>query len=135
MNLLIDTNAYSDMVRGNAAIADLLGQADIVYLPVIVIGELKRGFYNGSRVKQNVETLEDFIIEARTRVLDIDIGTAEQYGQLAAYLKQQGTPIPINDIWIAALCLQYDIPLLTSDRDFKRLPQLTLISAAPNSKA
>lgn len=127
MNLLLDTNAYSDFVRGDLGLAQLLNQADIVYVPVIVIGEMKRGFYYGSQVRKNIENLERFIAKPRTRVLDISQETAEQYGQLAAYLKQQGTPIPINDVWIAALCVQYDLPLLTRDSDFQHLPQLTLL--------
>lgn len=127
MSLLLDANAYIDFVRGDRGLARLLNQADIVYLPVIVIGELKRGFYYGSRVRENIENLERFIAKPRTRVLDISRETAEQYGQLAAYLKQQGTPIPINDVWIAALCIQYDLPLLTRDSDFQYLPQLTLL--------
>lgn len=127
MSLLIDTNAYSDLVRGDSSVARLLNQADIVYLPVIVIGELKRGFYFGSRVQENMQTLEKFIAKPRTRVLDISQETAEQYGILASYLKQQGTPVPINDVWIAALCVQYDLPLLTRDSDFQYLPQLTLL--------
>jgi tRNA(fMet)-specific endonuclease VapC len=128
MNPVIDTNAYSDLMRGSTTIASLIAGADVVYLPVIVIGELKRGFYYGNRAKQNVAVLEDFISEARTRVLDITSETAEQYGRLAAYLKQQGTPIPINDVWIAAICVQYDLPLLTRDSDFERLPQVNLLT-------
>ena len=127
MNLLLDTNAYSDYVRGNQQIVEVLDRADIVYLPVIVIGELKRGFYRGSRVIENIKSLEIFIAKPRTRVLEVNQETAEQYGQLAAYLKQQGTPIPTNDVWIAALCVQYDLPLLTRDSDFQNLPPLTLI--------
>ena len=127
MNLLVDTNAYSDYVRGSEAVSKLLNQADIVYLPVIVIGELKRGFYYGLRAKDNLISLEKFIVKPRTRVLDVTAETAEQYGRLATYLKQQGTPIPANDVWIAALCLQYDLPLLTRDSDFQHLPQLTLL--------
>ena len=129
MNLVIDTNVYSDLVRGDQSVADLLHQAEIVYLPTIVVGELKRGFYHGGQAKKNIRTFEKFITKPRIRVLDITAETAEHYGRLAAYLKSQATPIPTNDIWIAALCLQYDIPLLTRDSDFERLPQLTLISA------
>jgi predicted nucleic acid-binding protein len=127
MNFILDTNAYSDFVRGDASVAKFLNEADVVYLPVIVIGELKRGFYYGTKVKENIDSLEKFLAKPRTNVLDITDETAEHYGMLAAYLKTQGTPIPINDIWIAALCLQYDLPLLTSDGDFQNLPQITLL--------
>ena len=125
MNFIIDTNAYSDFVRGDVSVAKFLNEADIVYLPVIVIGELKRGFYYGSRIKENLDGLQKFLAKPRTKVLEITDETAEHYGMLAAYLKTQGTPIPTNDIWIAALCLQYDLPLLTSDSDFQYLPQIT----------
>lgn len=128
MSLALDTNAYSDFVRGDQRIADLLNSADVVYLPVIVVGELKQGFYFGSKVKTNIEALQKFIAKPRTRILDITEETAEYYGHAVAYLKQNGTPIPINDIWIAALCLQYHVPLLTRDSDFRNLPQLTLVS-------
>lgn len=127
MNFILDTNAYSDFVRGDASVADFLNKADIVYVPVIVVGELKRGFYYGTRVKENIDNLEKFLTKPRTNLLEITEETAEHYGVLAAYLKTQGTPIPINDIWIAALCLQYDLPLLTSDSDFQKLPQITLL--------
>lgn len=127
MNLVLDTNAYSDFVRGNQTLAGQLNRADIVYLPVIVVGELKRSFYYGSRISKNIKTLEKFIAKPRTRVLDISQETAEQYGLLAAYLKRLGTPIPINDIWIAALCVQYELPLLTWDKDFQKLPQVTIL--------
>ncbi len=127
MKLLLDTNAYSDYVRGDQTITDYLNQASLIYLPVIVIGELKRGFYRGTRIKTNGDSLQKFIAKPRTRLLDVDQETAEHYGQLAAYLKKQGTPIPVNDIWIAALCVQHDLPLLTRDDDFRNLPQVVRV--------
>src|SRR6266545_7815686 len=127
MNFVLDTNAYSDYVRGHQSTLEQLNSADLVYLPVIVIGELKRGFYYGNKPSSNLAKLEIFLAKPRVRVLDITVETAEQLGRLAAYLKRHGTPIPINDVWIAALCVQYQLPLLTRDADFERLPQVTLI--------
>jgi predicted nucleic acid-binding protein len=128
LNFVLDTNAYSDYLRGNESVFSKLNSADIIFFPVIVIGELKRGFYYGRKVTQNLETLGRFLTKSRVRILEINAETAEQYGQLAAYLKRNGTPIPSNDIWIAALCVQYDLPLLTRDSDFQYLPQIQLMT-------
>ncbi len=127
MNLVLDTNAYSDYVRGNKSILATLNGAEIVYIPVIVIGELKRGFYYGRKVAHNLETLNAFLAKPRVKLLEVDDETADQYGHLAAFLKRNGTPIPTNDIWIAALCVQYDLPLLTRDSDFDHLSQVMLV--------
>lgn len=127
MKLVLDTNAYSSFVRGSREIAKHLNQADVVFVPVIVIGELGFGFYYGKKVAANLAGLDKFLAKPRTQVIDISNKTAEHYGRLAAYLKTNGTPIPTNDIWIAALCIQYDAPLLTSDSDFRYLPQVKLL--------
>jgi tRNA(fMet)-specific endonuclease VapC len=127
MKLVIDTNAYSDYLRGSQRIADQLNRATVVYMPVIVLGELKRGFYNGQRIDHNVNDLQKFLTKSIVRVLSVTEETAELYGRLATYLKQKGQPIPVNDIWIAALCLQHDAALLTNDSDFQYLPQITVI--------
>lgn len=127
MDLILDTNAYSDYVRGNKTVLAKLNSADIVYVPVIVIGELKRGFYYGRKVPENLQVLKKFLAKSRVKVLAVDEETAEHYGHLAAELKRNGRPIPTNDIWIAALCVQHDLPLLTRDSDFQYLPQVTIV--------
>ena len=127
MNFILDTNAYSDFMRGDGAIAGHLGRAELVYLPVIVIGELKRGFYGGNKVSPNLSAFKQFLAKPRVQTLDVNAETAEHFGRLAAYLKKQGTPIPVNDVWIAALCVQYEVPLLTGDTDFDYLPQISLL--------
>lgn len=127
MNLVLDTNMYSDYVRGDRVVLERLNAADIVYVPVIVIGELKRGFYYGNKTSSNIKKLEQFLAKPRVQTMLIDDETAEQFGRLSVYLKRQGTPIPTNDVWIAALCVQYDVALLTRDGDFERLPQVTRV--------
>ncbi len=128
MRLAIDTNAYSDLMRGNPALATHLRKADTICLPITVLGELKHGFYFGNRTDSNLHILEQFLKKPGTQLLHINESTAELYGRLAAHLNAIGRPIPANDIWIAALCLQYDATLLTNDRDFQNLPQIATIS-------
>lgn len=128
MNVLVlDTNAYSDLKRGNQSIKRILNNTSTTYVPVIVLADLKAGFFSGNRTEESLKELNDFIQTPGTQLLEVNEETTDNYAKLASYLKKNGTPIPINDIWIAALCVQYDLPLLTSDSDFKHLPQVKLI--------
>lgn len=124
MRLALDTNAYRLFMEGDRGAVALVRQADQVCLPVPVIAELRFGFLNGTRGRKNEATLAEFLDAERVRVLDCDERTTVFYAQLKAQLKGQGTPIPLNDVWIAALALQHQAVLFTRDRDFDRLPQL-----------
>ena len=125
MTVLIDTNRYSDMARGDAATIDLLEHADLVFMPVIVLGELRAGFLRGARSRANERKLLAFLALGTVRVLLLDETTSLHYAALARQLRDQGTPIPTNDIWIAALALQHGLTLYARDRHFDHLPQLT----------
>lgn len=127
MNIAIDTNRLSDLFDAEPSAARAIQASRTVYLPIIVVGEYKYGIYAGSRKKRNLELLEKFIDRPSCRLLFVDEMTAEHFARLRAYLKEKGQPIPINDIWIAALCVQHDLPLLTRDKDFQKLPQVTLL--------
>jgi predicted nucleic acid-binding protein len=124
VKLALDTNAYRLFMDGDDLAARLVRQAGQVCLPVPVIAELRFGFLNGTRGRKNEATLAVFLDAARVEVLDCDERTTVFYAQLKAQLKQQGTPIPLNDVWIAALALQHQALLFTRDRDFDHLPQL-----------
>ena len=124
MQLVLDPNAYRLFMDGDREAVDLVQLADAILIPVPVIAELRFGFANGTRVTQNATALARFLDSPRVEVLSCDPDTAEQYAALKLQLKKQGTPIPINDIWIAALVLQHRGALFTRDRDFDRLPQL-----------
>lgn len=122
--LLLDTSAYSNLMRGNKEIAILLDEADEVLLSAIVFGELLAGFKNGSKEQQNKAVLKDFLSVPNVGALTIDDATAERYSVIFDYLKKSGTPIPTNDIWIAASAMQYGLVLVTSDQHFSTLPQI-----------
>lgn len=122
--VLLDTSAYSHLMRGNSEIAKLLDEADEVYLCAIVVGELLAGFKNGSREEQNKAVLEEFLSVPTVNILYVDDVTAERYALIVAYLKKNGSPIPANDIWIAAVAMQHGLVLLTSDQHFFALPQI-----------
>lgn len=124
MKLALDTNAYRALGDGDPKASDLFQQADLVALPIPVLAELRFGFLSGTRGRQNEAALLRFMDSPRVTVLDCDDETTHYYAEIRLQLKKQGTPIPINDVWIAALVLQHRMTLLTYDRDFERIPQL-----------
>lgn len=124
MNLALDTNAYRLVMEGEAHAVGLVRAADRVLVPVPVLAELRFGFLNGTRGRANEATLTRFLARARVGVLRCDEDTAVFYAALKLQLKKQGTPIPINDVWIAALVLQHHATLMTRDSDFAHLPQV-----------
>ena len=115
---MFDTSAYSALGRGHSAIRDLVETADEVLFSSIVLGELHLGFRGGDRLEANLADLRAFLQLDHVRAVPVDVGTAEIYGRLARRLRQMGTPIPTNDIWIAAHAVQYEAGLVTTDRHF-----------------
>ena len=126
--VLIDTNIYSELLRGNKFVSDLLKKPDIIAFSVISIAELLSGFKNGDREKVNLEELEQFIYSPRVVVYDIDTETSEFYAKIYDELKRSGDPIPTNDLWIAALTLQHGAKLFTLDKHFSKVRGIFLIN-------
>ncbi len=124
MKLAIDTNAYRLMMDGEPSAVRLARTAERLLMPVPVLAELRFGFLNGTKGRENEANLVRFLDRARVEVLSCDEETAARYAELKLQLKTQGTPIPINDVWIAALVLQHHATLFTRDADFERIPQL-----------
>ena len=127
MRLALDTNRYVDFCRGQPEAIEPLRQAERIFLPFVVLAELRAGFFCGHRVRQNEQTLVRFLNSPRVRVLYPDDQTTHHYARLYRQLREQGTPIPAHDLWIAALVIQHDLMLLTRDRHFDSLPQLPLV--------
>jgi tRNA(fMet)-specific endonuclease VapC len=96
-------------------------------LPFIVLAELRGGFALGNQQADNERTLQRFLLKDGVKTLFADDQTTHHYGALYRQLRNQGTPIPTNDIWIAALVVQHGLVLHSRDRDFDRLPQLVRI--------
>ena len=124
MNVALDTNAYSEFVRGDPGRLRVVQTAMTLFLPLFVLGELRAGFRLGRRASQNASRFQHFLNNPRVRVLAPDEATTHHYADLVELLKRQGTPIPTNDIWIAALALQHNLVLCTSDAHFQHVPHL-----------
>jgi tRNA(fMet)-specific endonuclease VapC len=124
MRIALDTNAYSAAARGEPKAVALLRAAHHLYLPFVVLAELRAGFASGTLGRRNEATLAQFLNSSRVSVLYADEQTTHHYAGVFAQLRRQGTPIPTNDIWIAAIVMQHDLVLFTSDAHFSHLPQL-----------
>ena len=124
--LVIDTNAYAQLLKGSEEVLNVLANADEVYMSVIVLGELFTGFRGGIKYDENVKILNDFLNDPVVKVLDIREENSEIFGRVKHELKIKGTPIPINDIWIAAQCIEMSAVLISYDLHFKLIPQVRL---------
>ena len=124
MRVALDTNRYVDLCRGVKATVDLLSIAEAVFLPFVVLGELRAGFRLGRRGAENERILRRFLAKEGVAVLYADEQTTYHYASLFRQLRVKGTPIPTNDIWIAALVLQHDLDLHDRDGHFDQLPHI-----------
>lgn len=124
VNVALDTNAYSDFMRGRDNRVRVVRAARSIALPVIVLGELRAGFVAGHQESANAANLQRFLASPRVSVLSPDEQTTHHYAQLHAQLREKGAPIPTNDLWIASLAVQHDLVVCTSDRHFRNLPQV-----------
>ena len=122
--VLLDTNAYSNLLRGDEKIFVAISRADTVYISSIVIGELLTGFKSGKKESDNKELLQKFIKRPTVRVVDVTIETAEIFAQIKFDLKIAGTPIPVNDVWIASHTIETGSTIITYDDHFSKVKGL-----------
>lgn len=127
MRVALDTNRYVDLCKGVADTIAVLEEADAVLLPFVVLGELRAGFAHGRRPAENERVLRRFLSTGGVSVLFADDQTTHHYASVFRQLRTQGTPIPTNDMWLAALVLQHNLALHARDRHFDHLPQLVRI--------
>ncbi|NJL27910.1 MAG: type II toxin-antitoxin system VapC family toxin [Thermoanaerobaculia bacterium] len=127
MKLALDTNRYRDLCDGDRSIAQALEQADAVFLPFVAFAELRAGFAVGNRGRENERILQRFLAKPGVRVLYATEATTRAYADLYLQLRRQGTPIPINDLWIAALVVENNLLLASRDSHFQYLPQIPVI--------
>ena len=127
MRLALDTNRYVDLCKGRQETSDLLAVVDAIFLPFVVVGELRAGFALGRRPAENERVLRQFLMKEGVQVVYADDQTTHHYARAFRQLRSQGTPIPTNDLWIAALVLQHDLVLHDRDKHFDHLPQLVRV--------
>jgi len=124
VRLALDTNRYVDLCRGVEETARLVSTAEAVFLPFVVVAELRAGFALGRRAAENERVLRRFLMKGGVGVLYADDQTTHHYAAAFRQLRLQGTPIPTKDLWVAALVQQHSLTLHARDRHFDRLPQI-----------
>ena len=125
--LVLDATAYSRFRAGDALVHDFIAAAEVVFVPATVLGELHAAFELGSRTRENQVTLAEFLAEPFVVVLPVSATVAQRYGRIFAALRRAGTPLPANDIWIAAGTIDQGATLLTFDQRFEQVPGLDRI--------
>lgn len=124
--ILMDTNIYSLALRGDQNVITTLRHVAHIGFSSISIGELLSGFKGGNKEKENRQELGQFLDSPRMNLYVVDENTAEYYSSILNQLKRNGTPIPTNDIWIAATAFQYGLQLYTADKHFSNIAGLLL---------
>jgi predicted nucleic acid-binding protein len=124
MRVALDTNRITDLFRGDLELAEQLGTAEEVWIPLFALGEMKAGFQGGTQLRRNESLLNRLLAKPTVGVLLPGRETAEHYARIFVQLRRAGTPVPDNDLWIAALVLEHDLVLITRDRHFERIPQV-----------
>ncbi len=126
MRIVVDTNAYSRLLSGREEVLNIIGIADLVYMSIFVLGELYAGFAGGRKERNNKDALNRFLLKPTVKILNATSETAKVFGMVKQGLKKAGTPLPINDVWIAAHTLETGSTLVTYDYHFKNVAGLRL---------
>jgi len=122
----LDTNAYSGFKRGLVEVVDKLARAERILISVPVLAELRIGFRGGSKEARNLDELEQFLSSPRVEICSLTEQTAILYAEIFGTLQRKGTPIPLNDVWIAASAMEQGAILLSADTHFTRIDGLLL---------
>lgn len=126
IRIVVDTNAYTRLLAGRKEVLDVIGTADLVYMLIFVLGELYAGFAGGTKEHNNKDALDRFLLKPTVKILNATSETAKVFGMVKQGLRKAGTPLPINDVWIAAHTLETGSTLVSYDNHFKNVAGLRL---------
>ncbi len=121
---MMDTSAYAALLRGSRAAKEAVQHSDEIVFNPVVLGELVAGFLMGRNEKRNRAILKDFLSSPRVIIAEIDEETSERYAVIVQSLRLKATPIPTNDLWIAASAMQHGLRVLTTDKHYLEIPQI-----------
>lgn len=124
MRVLLDTNAVSGLLRGNAGLGRSIRSASELVFSSVVVGELLHGYRAGKRYEKNLSVLRRLLAQPFVELRDVTFETAETYGRIQSQLQGDGTPLPTNDVWIAAQAIEAGAELWTFDRHFQGIAGL-----------
>jgi len=125
--LCLDTSAYSHFKRGDPRVVEILDRASWLGLPSVVLGELRTGFALGALAEENERELQRFIAHPVVTILDVDDPASRIYAEIVVALRAAGTPLPTNDLWIAAVAAREGASVLTFDRHFESIGRVGVV--------
>jgi predicted nucleic acid-binding protein len=134
--LCLDTSAYSHFKRGNQQVVELLDTADWIGVPSVVIGELWLGFLQGAHLDRNISEFDQFLANPVVHEIFIDHDVGQIYAEIVLALRRSGSPLPTNDIWIAAAAARSGATVLTYDSHFVNIQRVgsIVLSQADESR-
>jgi tRNA(fMet)-specific endonuclease VapC len=124
---ILDTSAYSGFNRGNERLRKWFDAAYTIYVPLIVIGELRAGFISGMRTAENEALLTQFLMSNTVETVALSLRTTEIFASLFKKVRSTGSAVSTNDLWIAALAVEHEMAILTLDNDFERIDGVGII--------
>jgi tRNA(fMet)-specific endonuclease VapC len=127
MRVLLDTNAYSALLRGIESVVNRVTRAEQVLLSTVVAGELMFGLRHSTRLRKNLAEFDAFVKNPHVAVVPVSLATADRFGRIAAALRNKGRPLPANDIWIAAHAMETGADLLSFDARFQEVDGLAWV--------
>ncbi len=128
MKLVLDTNIYCAYAEGLSNVVETMATyGQYLFIPSIVLGELNFGFMKGGRQQFNERKLQEIINRLKIEIINVNADVARRYALIYLSLQKKGTKIPINDVWIAACCMEIGGTLLTLDKHFERVDQIEVI--------
>lgn len=127
----LDTSAYSNFKKGDPQVVDLIDRAEWLGLSTIALGELWIGFHGGTRRERNEAELDEFLSSPQVEELVVDRETGRIYAEMIVALQRAGTPVPSNDVWIAAAAVRTGVPVITYDRHFEYIREVRSIIFSP----
>ncbi len=134
MRVLLDTNAYSALMRGHREVAGMVRRAERILLSSVVVGELLYGFRCGNRFEENAARLDAFLDNPFVTGVPVSFATADRFGRIAVALRRRGEPIPTNDMWIAAQAMETGADLLSADTHFAAVAGLAWVAFSPTGE-
>ena len=128
MKLVLDTNIYTDYAEGVAETVDYMGShGQSLHLPAVVVGEIRIGFMTGTQLQRNERRFRQFVSRLGVEIIPVDADVARKYAIIYTSLRKKGRPIPLNDVWIAACCMEIGGTLLTRDKHFRMVDQIETV--------
>ena len=129
---MLDSSSYSELMRGDSRVVDIVRSAEEIVMPAVVVAELLYAFRQGRRTEQHVAQLRSFLDRPYVSFVPVGPVTADRYARIMESLRAKGIQIPTNDVWIAAHAMETGADLVSADRNYGHIEQIAWVSVGPD---